>query len=97
MISAIVVALWTAWYLGMRAGIIAGIATAAALLLAQFVPGASLTAYVLVVAWCAALYFVIPKLKKNNGSDSQGAAQAVSTLANQVNNGIRWAKKFLQR
>ncbi|NJM91019.1 MAG: hypothetical protein HC863_01750 [Myxococcales bacterium] len=97
MLSAVVVALWTAWYLGMRAGIIAGIATAAALLLAQFVPGASLAAYVLVVIWCAALYFVIPKLNKNHGSGAKSAAQTVSTLANQANNAIRWAKKFLQQ
>jgi hypothetical protein len=95
MISALVVGLWTAWYLGLRAGIIAGVATAAALVLSAVVPGASITVYALVIAWCAALYFVIPKLG-GTGAGKIGLKSTASVAA-QVNNAWTWAKKMLQR
>jgi hypothetical protein len=94
MISAIVVGLWTAWYLGVRAGIVAAGATAAGLLLSTFVPGASITVYALVIAWCGALYFVIPKLSKTGGPASSLSAGAVAA---QVGSAWSWAKKRLQR
>ena len=54
----------------MRIGIIVAIATAIALLLANFVPGMSITVYALVIAWAAALYFFGPKLSKAAGKSS---------------------------
>ena len=54
MLPALIVGGLTAWYLGIRPGVIVAIATAAALLIATFVPGMSLTIYALVIAWCAA-------------------------------------------
>ncbi|MEZ4364634.1 MAG: hypothetical protein R3B48_30945 [Kofleriaceae bacterium] len=97
MISAVIVGLWTMWYLGMRAGIIAAIATAAALLIAQFVPGASITAYALVIAWCAALYFVIPRINKSGGLGTKGGANHAPSMMAQAGSAWAWAKKFLQR
>ncbi len=64
MVPALIVGLLTAWYLGMRAGIIAAAVTMAALLIAQFVPipGLSLAIYALVIAWSAAVYFLGAKI-----------------------------------
>jgi hypothetical protein len=95
MISALVVGLWTAWYLGLRAGIIAAVATAVALVLSAVIPGASITVYALVIAWCAALYFVIPKLA-GTGANKAGLPSTASVAA-QVNSAWAWAKKILQR
>lgn len=91
MLPALIVGVWTAWYLGVRAGVIAAVAVAAALLVSQFVPGASLTVYALVLAWCAALYFVIPKVQR------RPTTQVSASVAAQAANAWRWAKKFLQR
>jgi hypothetical protein len=64
MVPALIVGLLTAWYLGMRAGIIAAIVTAVALLVAQFIPipGVTIAIYALVVAWSAAVYFLGSKI-----------------------------------
>lgn len=58
MLAALIVGALTAWYLGLRAGVIAAVATAGALLIAQFVPGLTVTVYALVVAWSAGVYFL---------------------------------------
>ena len=60
MLAALIVGALTAWYLGLRAGIIVAAVTAAALLVAMFVPipGITLTIYALIVAWSAAVYFL---------------------------------------
>src|SRR5207248_715179 len=70
MLPAVIVGALTAWYLGLRLGIIVAIATAIALLLASFVPGMSITVYALVIAWAAALYFFGPKIAKASGKTS---------------------------
>jgi hypothetical protein len=64
MLPALIVGALTAWYLGLRAGIVAAVITAVALLVAILVPGMSLPVYALVIAWCAALYFLGAKLGK---------------------------------
>ena len=104
MIAAIVVGVWTALYLGVRAGVIAAAVTAAALFGAAIlpIPGVSIAVYILVVGWCAALYFVIPKLVKPQGK-AQGKpgfkipGQTAASVASQANNAWNWAKKMLQR
>lgn len=60
MLPALIVGALTAWYLGLRAGIIAAAVTAAALLVAMFVPipGITIAIYALIVAWSAAVYFL---------------------------------------
>src|SRR5262245_12765996 len=50
MLAALIVGALTAWYLGLRAGVIAAAVTFAALVLAMFVPGLSLAVYALVIA-----------------------------------------------
>jgi hypothetical protein len=67
MLPALIVGALTAWYLGVRLGVIVAIATAIALLIAAFVPGLSITVYALVIAWSAALYFFGPKMSKASG------------------------------
>jgi len=64
MLAALIVGALTAWYLGLRAGIIVAAVTAAALLVAMFVPipGITLTIYALIVAWSAAVYFLGAKI-----------------------------------
>ena len=48
MVPALIVGGLTAWYLGLRMGIVIALVVAVALLLAQFVPGMSITVYALV-------------------------------------------------
>jgi hypothetical protein len=88
-VPALIVGGLTAWYLGLRTGIIIAIAVAAALLLAQFVPGMSLTVYALVIAWAAALYFFGPKISK--------AAGKQSILGSTVGQASAWVKKMVGR
>lgn len=78
----------TAWYLGLRAGIIVAVVTFAALIAASFVPGMTVTVYALVVAWAAALYFFGPKISKAAGK---------SSVFGQVSQATDWARKFLGR
>ncbi len=85
MVPALIVGALTAWYLGMRAGIIAAVVTLAALILAQFVPipGLSLAIYALVIAWSAAVYFLGAKISsrtKGHGMFSVVSGQATSWL-----------------
>jgi hypothetical protein len=86
-VPAIIVGGLTAWYLGLRAGIIVAVATAAALLVAGFVPGLTITVYALVLAWAAALYFFGPKLAKAAGKSSLGTTVSGATT---------WAKRFFE-
>src|SRR5258706_1580503 len=87
MVPAVIVGVLTGWYLGLRAGIIAGVVTAAALLIAQFVPvpGISLAIYALVIAWSAAVYFLGSKISaraKGPGWLSAVTCQASSWVKN---------------
>jgi hypothetical protein len=70
MLPALIVGGLTAWYLGLRAGLIVAAATAVALLISIVVPGMSLAVYALVIAWAAALYFFGPKISKATGQSS---------------------------
>jgi len=94
MVPALIVGALTAWYLGLRAGIICAAAVAGALLVANFVPGLSLAVYALVLAWAGALYFLGPKLSKKSTSllGSVGG-----TLAGTVGQATSWAKRILNR
>lgn len=72
MLPALIVGALTAWYLGLRAGIIAAIVTAAALLVAMFVPipGITLAIYALIIAWSAAVYFLGAKISERQSGPS---------------------------
>ena len=89
MLPALIVGALTAWYLGLRAGIIAAGLTAGAMLVAQFVPGMSLVVYALVIAWSAAVYFLGAKItKRANGPSWFG------TMTGQASS---WAKKLMKK
>jgi len=92
-VPAIIVGALTAWYLGLRFGIIIAIITAAALLLATFVPGMSITVYALVIAWTAALYFFGPKISKASGQKGLGGGM-LGGITGTVGSAAAWAKKM---
>ena len=87
MVPAIIVGALTAWYLGLRAGLIVAIVTAVALLVANFVPGLSITVYALVIAWAAALYFFGSKISK--------AAGKSSLIGGAFGQASAWARKIM--
>jgi len=89
MLSALVVGALTAWYLGLRAGVIAAGLTFAALIVAGFVPGLKLAVYALVIAYAAALYFLGAKLsKKDSGGSWLGGLTGTATS---------WARKLMKK
>ena len=91
MLPALIVGALTAWFLGLRAGIIAAAVTAGALLLAMVVPGMSLAVYAVVIVWCGALYFLGGKLgttrPQRPGWLSQVPGQATSWLRKMFSKG----------
>lgn len=91
MLPALIVGALTAWYLGMRAGVIAAIVTAVALLAAMFIPipGITLIIYAFVIAWSAAVYFLGAKITQRSTSPGwlSGAAAQAST----------WARNLIKR
>lgn len=89
MLPALIVGALTAWYLGVRLGVIVAVATAIALLIATFVPGLTITVYALVVAWSAALYFFGPKISKASGKSSMS-----SMFGSPFGQASAWAKKL---
>jgi hypothetical protein len=95
MLPALIVGALTAWYLGMRAGIIAAIVTAVAMLIAMFVPipGVTIAVYALVIAWSAAVYFLGSRIKERATGPSMlgtAASQASSTLQS-------WVRKLTKK
>ncbi|HTR56407.1 MAG TPA: hypothetical protein VMJ10_37290 [Kofleriaceae bacterium] len=88
MVPALIVGALTAWYLGLRLGIIIAVATAVALLVANFVPGMTITVYALVIAWAAAMYFFGPKIAKASGKTPMfsGVTGAVGQASSWVRN-----------
>ena len=91
MLPALIVGALTAWYLGLRAGIIAAAITAGALLVAMFVPipGITLAIYALVVAWCAAVYFLGAKITQRTTGPSWLAGMAWQAQS--------WARKVMKK
>ncbi len=96
MIPAIIVGGLTAWYLGLRLGVIIAVVTAVALLVATVVPGLSITVYALVLAWAAALYFFGPKISKATGKNSMFGG-VVGGVGSGLSQASSWAKKILGR
>ena len=91
MLPALIVGALTAWYLGLRAGIIAAAVTAAALLVAMFVPipGITLAIYALIVAWSAAVYFLGAKITQRTTSPGW--------LAGVTSEASSWVRKIIKR
>lgn len=80
MLPALIVGALTAWYLGLRAGIIAAAVTLAALIVSAFVPGLTIAVYALVLAWSAALYFLGAKVSKARPGAAAGGGFGPSTV-----------------
>ena len=102
MLVALIVGGLTAWFLGLRAGIIAAIATAAALVIAAIVPfpGITITVYALIAAWVAAVYFLGNKLtQKANAATAKSptARAAMSWLDGVAGQATSWAKKIMKK
>jgi hypothetical protein len=89
MLPALIVGALTAWYLGLRAGVIAAVVTAGAMLIAQFVPGITLLVYGLVIAWSAAVYFL--------GAKITNRVKGPSWLGMATGQASSWVKKVLKR
>ena len=91
MLPALIVGALTAWYLGLRAGIISAAITAGALLVAMFVPipGITLAIYALVVAWCAAVYFLGAKITQRTTGPSW--------LVGMAGQAQSWARKVMKK
>ena len=92
MLPALIVGALTAWYLGIRTGVIAAAVTLGALIVASFVPGLTIAVYALVLAWSAALYFLGAKLssassKKGNGGWFGGVTGQATA----------WARKLMSK
>ena len=92
MLAALIVGALTAWYLGLRAGLIAAGVTFGAVLVASFVPGLTIAVYALVLAWSAALYFLGAKIsssaKKGGGGGWLGGMTGQATA---------WARKLMSK
>jgi predicted tellurium resistance membrane protein TerC len=94
MLPALIVGGLTAWYLGLRAGIIAAVVTAAALLIATLVPipGITLAIYALVLAWSAAVYFLGSKITER--TTKRGGPSWLDGVAGQATS---WARKIMKK
>ncbi len=91
MLPALIVGALTAWYLGLRAGIIAAIVTAVALLIAMFVPipGITLAIYALIIAWSAAVYFL--------GAKITARTQGPGWLSGVTGQAASWVRKLTKK
>jgi hypothetical protein len=91
MLPALIVGALTAWYLGLRTGIIAAVITAVALLIAMFlpIPGITLAIYALVIAWCAAVYFLGAKITQRTTGPTW--------LGGVTGQAASWARKFMKK
>jgi hypothetical protein len=91
MLPALIVGALTAWYLGLRAGIIAAVVTAVALLIAMFVPvpGITLAIYALIIAWSAAVYFLGAKITQRT--------TAPGWLSGVTGQATMWARKLMKK
>ncbi|HEY6175899.1 MAG TPA: hypothetical protein VIX73_15705 [Kofleriaceae bacterium] len=90
MLAALIVGALTAWYLGLRAGIVVAIITVVAVVVADFipVPGVKLAIYALVIAWSAAVYFLGAKITQRTIAPGW-LAQATSQASSWVNKLIK--------
>src|SRR5512134_1127234 len=63
MLPALIVGALTAWFLGLKIGLIAAGISFAALVVASIVPGMTITLYAVIIGWCALLYFFGAKIR----------------------------------
>ena len=92
MLPALIVGALTAWYLGVRAGVIAAAVTLGALIVASFVPGLTIAVYALVLAWCAAVYFLGAKMSAASSKKGNGG-----WLGGVTGQATAWARKLMSK
>jgi hypothetical protein len=99
MLPALIVGALTAWYLGLRMGIIVALIVAAALFVAMFVPvpGVTWAVYGLVIAWAAALWFLGPKLSKRSPGLFGGVGGITGAVGGAASQAKGLVNKFLNR
>jgi hypothetical protein len=85
MLPALIVGALTAWYLGLKVGLIAAGISFAAVLVASFVPGMTITVYALILGWCALLWFFGSKMTgKQAPTKASVAGSAMGTVGRWV-------------
>jgi len=85
MLPALIVGALTAWYLGLKYGLIAAAVSFVAIIVAGIIPGMTITVYALIIGWCALLYLVGSKLTAKKGPSAAGVAgSAVGTVGRWV-------------
>ena len=97
MLPALIVGALTAWFLGLKLGIVVAGITFVAVIIASVIPGASLTVYVLILGWCALLYFFGAKFRKPNAA-TQIAGGTIGQLGRWVGKARKlWNEKDQRR
>jgi len=71
-IAALIIGAFTAWYLGLRAGIFAAVISAALLVLAMFVPPTALGIYIVLGAYVVGLWLFGSKIPGLTRKPDQG-------------------------
>lgn len=96
MLPALIVGGYTAWFLGLRAGVIAGASVAVGLLVAALLPlpGATFAVWALIAGWCAALFFFGRKLA---GQQPRGGAGVLSDLGSMAGALASRARKIISK
>jgi hypothetical protein len=92
MLTALIVGALTAWFLGLRFGLIAAGISFAALVVAKIVPGMTITVYVVIIGWCALLYFFGAKIRTQGKPTMAGSAMRAT--AGTVGSWVAKAKKM---
>jgi hypothetical protein len=91
MLPAVIVGALTAWFLGLRAGLIAAALSFVAIIVAGVVPGMTITVYGLILGWCALLWFFGSKL---TGKAAPTKSSVTSSVAGSAAGAVgRWVGK----
>jgi hypothetical protein len=92
MLSALIVGALTAWYLGLKVGLIAAGISFVAIVVAGVVPGMTLTVYALIVGWCALLWFFGSKMT-GKAAPSTSKAGVAGVAGSAIGTVGRWVGK----
>jgi hypothetical protein len=96
MIAALIVGALTAWYLGLKVGLIVAGISFVAILVSSIIPGMTITVYALVLGWCALLWFFGSKLTgKKAPTKASVAGSVMGSAAGTVGRWVDKAKKMI--
>jgi hypothetical protein len=86
MLPALIVGALTAWYLGLKLGLIAAGIAFGVIVIAGIVPGLTIAVYAILIGWCALLYLFGTKLRTTQPPTMAGtiAGGAVGTVGRWV-------------